>query len=33
MILDDVRNIYISMNDVLDMLEALYSNMMSMMIA
>ena len=29
--LDDVRNIYISMNDVLDMLDALYDNMMSMM--
>ena len=26
---DDVRNIYISMNDVLDMLETLYDNMMS----
>ena len=31
MMLDDVRNIYISMNDVLDMLDALYDNMMSMM--
>ena len=31
--LDDVRNIYISMNDVLDMLDAVYCNMMIMMIA
>ena len=30
---DDVLSIYISMNDVLDMLDALYDNMMSMMIA
>ena len=29
--LNDVRSIYISMNDVLDMLDALYGNMMSMM--
>ena len=31
--LDDVRSIDISMNDILDMFEALYGNMMSMMIA
>ena len=31
--LDDVRNIYILMNDVLYMLDALYGNMMSIMIA
>ena len=31
--LDNVRNIHISMNDVLDMLDAVYSNMMIMMIA
>ena len=31
--LDDVRNIYISMNDVLDMLDPVYCNMMIMMIA
>ena len=30
---DDVRNVYISMYDVLDMFDALYSDMMSMMIA
>ena len=30
---DDVRNIYISMYDVLDMLDALSGDMMSMMIA
>ena len=29
--LNDVRSIYISMNDVLDMLDALYGNIMSMM--
>ena len=29
MMLDDVLNIYISMNDILDMLEALYDNMIS----
>ena len=32
MMFDDVRNIYISMDDVLEMLDALYDNMMSMMI-
>ena len=31
--LDNVRNIYISMNDVLDMFDAVYGNMMIMMIA
>ena len=30
---DDVRNIYILMYDVLDMLDALYGDMMSLMIA
>ena len=30
---DDVRNIYISMYDVLDMLNAIYGDMMSIMIA
>ena len=30
--LDDVRNIYSLMYDVLDMLNALYGNIMSMMI-
>ena len=30
---DDVRNIYISMYDVLDMLDAPYGDMISMMIA
>ena len=29
----DVRNIYILMYDVLDMLDAVYGDMMSMMIA
>ena len=29
--LNDVRSIYISMNDVLDMLDAIYGNIMSMM--
>ena len=33
MMFDDVRNIYILMNDVLDMLDAVYGNMMIMMIA
>ena len=32
MMLDDVRNIYSSMYDVLDMPNALYGDMMSMMI-
>ena len=32
-ILDDVRSIYILMNDILDMFDALCGNMMSMMIA
>ena len=31
--LDDVRNIYILMNDVLDMFDALYGNIVSIMIA
>ena len=29
---DDARNIYISIYDVLDMLDALYGDMLSMMI-
>ena len=32
MMLDDVRNIYSSMYDVLDMFGALYDDIMSMMI-
>ena len=33
MMFDDVRSIYISMNDILDMLDAVYGNIMIMMIA
>ena len=33
MMIDDVRRIYISMNDVLDMLDAVYGNITIMMIA
>ena len=33
MMIDDVRSIYILMNDVLDMLDAVYGNIINMMIA